>query len=402
MNRITKVLSSLVAAVTLAVSVGVIYPSASISASAYLQGDVNGDGIISTVDSITLNNYLTGKISLDSDAVTRADATGDKMIDYSDYNRIMKFNIHADTPQYVGNASYSTINDEMRAYYKYTYTNGKAVGNPQPYTLTVPGSPAKSSGSLKASAKSSYNLISDNGDKNTVYIAQKPGTLPDYNFLASGCIMKNGVIAVSASDICQKVSGNLKIKEDLVVRVYENNESSYDEYDIDAVHIPKLFRTKFLSNNKQMYNYDYALLHISSSDIDRFTQRNYPRWQVGFMTDEFISAQSPVITSGFTIYQYGLGAYSLDRIHRYMSPGILVDYLQGTYSNYLKKYMFNSTATTDTGDGGGAVYYQSQYDDNIKKTLAGICVYSKDFGNKTWGCRMTPTVARFYLSNSNI
>ena len=403
MNRITKVLSSLVAAVTLAVSVGVIYPSASISASAYLQGDVNGDGIISTVDSITLNNYLTGKISLDRDAVTRADATGDKMIDYSDYNRIMKFNIHTDTPKYVGNASYSTINDEMRAYYKYTYTNGTAVGNPQPYTLTVPSSPAKSSGSLKASAKSSsYNLINDTGNDNTVYIAQKSKTPSDYIFVGSGCIMKNGVIAVAASDICQKVSSSLRIKDDLIVRVYNSGESSYEEYEIDAVHIPQLFKTKFLSNNKQMYNYDYALLRISNNDIDRFTQKNYQRWKVGFMTDEFISTQSPVVTSGFTIDHYGLGAFSLSRIHRYLSNGTLINYTQSSYPNYLKKYMLSSTATMDYGDGGGSVYYLSDYNNNIIKSLAGICVYSRELGNKTWGCRMTPTISRFYLNNSKI
>ena len=57
MNRITKVLSSLVAAVTLAVSVGSVA-----SATTYDPCDVNYDGVVNIRDSAAVKKYLEGNL----------------------------------------------------------------------------------------------------------------------------------------------------------------------------------------------------------------------------------------------------------------------------------------------------------------------------------------------------
>ena len=51
----------------------------------YLRGDVNGDGRVSTLDYIAIENHIMNRNKLTGDKIIRADVNGDERVSTLDY-----------------------------------------------------------------------------------------------------------------------------------------------------------------------------------------------------------------------------------------------------------------------------------------------------------------------------
>ena len=384
--KFKKIFSGFLAVASMLVGVGTVAQPFEVSASTiYIkQGDVDNDGYTSISDLVWISHYLHGMNTANSNEITRMDATRDGVIDYQDYNMVVNFNLGIGSPQTYYQEPYDSLNDETRSYYKYSYSNGSVVGTVQPYTLYLPGTNTNMLRSAKR-ALTAPTFIRDYSNINTVQITTSDG-------LGSGFIVGDHIVATAAHVISGGTSNNISIANNIKVKVYDATESSYVEYNVDSVHVPQ----DYFTTSSVDYNYDYALLHIDSQydNDDNKTFEQYNAWNIGYMTSKFIADNGIVVASGFTV---PANSPSGSTIHRYYSSGSIYDDSDTT------DLRFHANAGSNGGDSGGPVYYNSDYNSEIIKSVVGNVTgggLGADY--KVWGCRMIPTIARFYLNNSNI
>ncbi len=390
MNNLKRRICSTLVAIASSVSMFSIMPITNVSATTIYvkEGDVNNDGSTSVTDAVITSKYLHGSVSCSEENITRMDATREGIIDYQDYNFIINCIIGYETPQTYYQTVYDPIIDESRTYYKYSYSNGSAVGSPTEYTLNVPGD---GSNMREALDRTTPNFIRDYTNISTVRIF---GNIDNTYFSGSGFIIDDHVVATCVHCVALGTSNNISVFNNLKVRVYDSTESTYIDYNIDSVHVPKSYFPN--NSNIEPYNeYDYALIHIDSQyDNDSSkTFSQYDPYNIGYMTSKFFSDQGTITTSGYTTDPNNQTAGT----HRY--------YSQGTVYNNPTANKYGSYACANNGDSGGIAYYNSNYNNSIIKSAVGN-INSRGYANynlyETFGCRMTPTLARFYLHNSNI
>lgn len=120
----------------------------------------------------------------------------------------------------------------------------------------------------------------------------------------------------------------------------------------------------------------------------------------GIIFNEFLSAM--MFYALFVIVRFFTGGYHADT--HFKCKGNIVDYDVTATENteVIKDLKFNTTAYATLIKSGGPIYYNSTYNNNTIKTVLGIFTNHGETDYSTWGVRITPTLARFYLSNPNI
>ncbi len=354
-----KILATLAAAVT-AVSVGSVF-STSASAATFLQGDANGDGMISMLDVMCVNYYLTGKGNADGLMLARMDCDNDYVITISDYNLIAKATANVVTlPTVTRDALTSPLNED-KMYVAY-YPNDKQEYR---YTLyAVEGLPNMSSRSTIQTP--------DETNANIIRITNS------FGLSGTGFIVDNHVIATAAHMVMD--DWRRDFYEEVNISLYNDAGTQIiDTLTAIEYHVPITYKTALGSDIRK---YDYALIYVEEDLSD------YGVWSLGVATDEFMNTNASVSVSGFDYVEpYGYG--------RYLSTGTIMN------CNSVYELQFN--ATSQNSKRGAPVYYTTS--ENTSSVIAINACLEQDMLNSeiySYGVRMTPSIIQFYLQNENI
>ncbi len=378
MRKLKKLLSIAMSVGMIATSIVATMPANTVSATSitFKQGDANGDGAVTIADLTAVSQYLSGNRGATAQQITRMDATQNKVIEEQDYIMIYDCIDGYTTPQTVTTNVYTNIDDSARTYYVFDRNTTNIIGN---YTLPANTSTSPISTYKRFQTTDDYL---DTENMNTVRLLYNRNGQP---YVGSGFIVDDHVIATAAHCL---YNGNNSVS-DLTVEVY-----NYACTEVLAtitpktMHIPQLFYQYHDTGYKD--NYDYALIYVEE-DLSQ-----YGKWSLGCMTTEFMATGSDVIASGFT------GDIENNKpVSRYYSCGDIINYSESENVKNDKNLRFTAEAMSYSGKSGGPAYYESDYDETTIRTVVGI-VTGGGLNNATWATRITPTLLKFYLNNSNI
>ena len=343
----------------------------------FLQGDVDGNGQTDLCDLTFIQKYLKGMMIANQNIITRMDSTDDKLIDYQDFNRILDYNLDVYDPELVSRKVLSSINDEKRDY----YVKNCLTGEIDDYTLELPLS-SKKMINISSKSSTSLNYIKDNENLNVVKLITSSGD-------STGFIISPHVVATCAHSIYD----NNSFDENIQISIIDDkdalsslgSEIKCKSFKAKYAHIPKLYTDP---KNPNIELYDYALLYFDDNLELALNEFDSNIWQIGYVTDEYIKDSNTIYTSGFVGYENPL--FTL----RYYNSGNL-------NKNYINPYRLEAYAKIRKGNSGGPFYYKNNT--NVKSAI-GICTHRDNAYNPTkmLGCRMTPTLARFYYNNRNL
>lgn len=192
------------------------------------------------------------------------------------------------------------------------------------------------------------------------------------------------MIATAAHCLYSRSKG--QFMKNVTVNIY-NKECSEVRLTTTAktIHFPENYISMDTKYNDTYVNYDYGLIYVED-DLSNLAAN------VGVMTDNFMSTNDILTTTGFITY----GNYS-----RYFSSGAIQPMADYLYRE--TPYRFHSLGRAQAGKSGGMVYYKSHYMNTngsmeIFKSVTGIV--SGSSGEDTYGIRITPTLLRFYKDNN--
>jgi len=339
----------------------------------FWQGDVNGDGDVSTADVVLVLRYLNGSVGASVQQLTRMDVFTNKVIEMQDYNKILDFAANIETPQFVESELYSAIDCTSRRYSKYDYELEKEMGN---YVITA----NTSSAGVNSRIFETYNDYRDYENLNTVQLDL------DGN-IGSGFIVGEHVVATAAHCLYgSDGNGGFTFCPNVEINVYNAAGTQIVQtYTPVSAHIPVNYRAHLTIGDGFEDNYDYALLYVEE-DLS-----SHGIWSLGCMTTEFMATGSNVIASGFTAHD---SVYS-----RYYSRGPIRNPVEIDTGKNNMDLRFTSESKLYGGKSGGPVYYEATYGGNTIKSVIGIGTGAEPQSNNTWGTRITPTILQFYLNN---
>ncbi len=368
-----KILATLAAAVT-AVSVGSVF-STSASAATFLQGDVNGDGNVTSIDLVKINKYLSGLASAaDANVVTRMDCDNDKAITRTDAYAITTYLIGTNTPSTVVRPVLTKPSSTGRNYCKYNLETKIETS----YSIR----PTEVIDNL-ATASLDVNNYQDTQNLNAVQLS-----IGSSGAVGSGFIVDDYVIATAAHCVTNKTNTSCEYVESITVNVYAaDGVTLLDTANAIEVHIPSFYKT---STNGNQDAYDYALIRVDK-DLSA-----HGVWDMGVTTAEFMETGADVTSTGFTDLGDGNG------YRRYYSTGSAIPFASEENGTVDNPNRIQTEARCNGGKSGGPIYYETIANSATVKSVVGITT-GKDAGDAhTWGVRMTPHVIQFYLNNSNI
>jgi len=388
MNRITKVLSSLVAAVTLAVSVGSVA-----SAATYDPCDVNYDGVVNIRDSAAVKKYLEG--NLYEENYNRFDADNNFIVDNNDIECIkakisglsysnlyfsqsnQTYSSAPPTTQYIADDSAeSTVG---RVYMRYSYAEQKQLQNYSlfPSTATI-NNTTNTKGILRA-PQGTDDRYKTNSILNTgiVYISLG-GTC------GTGFIVGDHQIATNAHVVYDKNSQ--KWNNTAEIYTYNSNgERTTKRLTAVEAHIPVSYKSN--SNGK----YDYALVTVKE-DLS-----NYFQFNLGSSYNV-----NKTLYSDIPIYVTGCGGKNPDdsiNETRQLWTG------EGKITRDNNKSQLYYDSDTRPGNSGSPVYTISKTRINGKQAFVYTAIGIHHGGaTNSYNCGPTITkyLLQFFLSNSNI
>ena len=347
MNKLKRILAGL--------SIGVMCLTAmpiNASASEYVQGDINGDGSVTTQDLYCLSKFLSGNSRTSKGTVAeRLDVNLDSIIDSQDIQYLKNHFLNSSNLKKVP-STYTTALPayEARNYYKYDANTGNKLSS---YTLNSNTIPEISTASNRAIIGDDDRVL-DTTLKGVVNIG-KNGT---------GFIIDKHTILTAAHCIynmdSEKLETNLKI---YICDGTANCDNATLTINPVQVHIP----AKYANAMANYGEYDYAILTVKE-DLS-----NYICFDLGVARDNIKSANPSLYVTGF-----GGGT------ERTTAKGNIT----GIDSGHI-------TYNTDTigGNSGSPAYIIS----NNKKIVVGI---HNAAGNSS--IRITSEILQFVYNNSNL
>ncbi len=377
------------AATALTALASILVMNVSATQMTFLQGDVNGDGNVNTVDSVFLSEYLLGTVNADENIVTRMDVDENEIIDMYDVRSIQNFCFGLSLPTYITvNTLLTNINNEERTYWKHDCSSS----NPYSYTQYVLNSNQNRS---RAIPGIDNEIDDEEMNKNVVKIRFRDSQSGE-NGLASGFIVDDHVIATAAHAVTDygAIGEDNSFSSNIKVYIYsDEGETLLKQCNAKYVHVPKDFMDYSKANSELRRSYDYALIYVEE-DLTEYGICN-----IGYMTDEFMQSGTKVVTSGFTSYDNG------ESFQRYYSAGRIEDFTSTQNEN--KTYRYKTVGYGHEGKSGGPSYYERTVNGNTTKVVIGIYTHGgiNDYNGVNYGSRgvrITPTIARFWLNNEMI
>lgn len=374
MKRISKVISSLCAAILAATSVISFTGSA-----AKTLRDANGDGVIDIADAVDTRYYLLGKYNPTN--VKSYDFDGNGIISEADVEKIQAYKIGLLNETNLPGSSTEVTQAvaTTRSYYRHDCSSSNAF-NRTSYSLTV---------------NPNDNTFSNNGNINPCTIIPPNNMIRDYDTsvvqldisnkyskaYGSEFIVGDHLIATAAH--CVYENG---IFDDITINIIDSNNINVAKITPSYIHVP----INYTSGNS---GYDYALLYVEE-DLSK-----YGMFQMGVALDEYVNKNGSVVASGFP-GEYSdnyTGSYGV----RFKSQGNIDS------SNQYKLYY---DADTFGGNSGGPVYVEEGFKvgDNTYDYKTVVAIHTNGFdedanpNGKNSGTKITPDILSFYYNNSHI
>lgn len=165
-----------------------------------------------------------------------------------------------------------------------------------------------------------------------------------------------------------------------------------------TIHIPSNFVT---SSNS--VNYDYALISFGdfTDTSGNIADTADYKIQFGVMSNYFEEEGKKELTSVGFVYNDATNSVS-----RYQSTGEIIS-MQSVYPNEYR-YRFHMKAEGINGKSGGMTYFDSNVSEDERPiinncSVVGITTHiNTTEPHESYGVKITPTLLRFYLQNSNI
>lgn len=370
MKNFKKVLSGFVA-LTMAMSANVISANASGS---YLRGDVDGNGTVDLIDTITLVQFLNGSVGADGATAERMDVHRDYVI--NEYDRITLSSILlGDTPMgYVNSANTTALPyQESRTYYKYE------AGSDEYDTYTL--DPVNNIGTRSIIGNSDDRYI-ENGLEGVLKVEVNNSTAP----YGTAFIIDSHTIMTAAHVVYDYT--NSKVIDNLRFKIYDDyNSPSNVSITPKAYHIP----SNYVNNaNGMKWRYDYAIVTVEEDLSD------YINFDLGLMRENM-----PLSTP---IYATGFGGNGGQANQSLVQPSLInvkstgvgtlstVPLLEG-----VQGYSFYHSADLVAGVSGGPTYICNS---DGSKTVIGIVTHEGGTFNQS--VRITTDILHFAYNNTNL
>jgi V8-like Glu-specific endopeptidase len=326
----------------------------------YLQGDVNGNGKVDSVDLTNLKQFLLGKKSADGKIADRLDVDGDGIIGQNDVKTLSTMILNGNTSVSVSYKSTVALpTQEDRDYYVFNPKSGKMV---DAYTLDADDAPT-----ITSSSASTRTIIGD--DDRTLETTLK-GVVNIGNY-GTGFVIGEHTILTAAH--CMYDYEKKAIITNSTFYLYDNG--SYDNASVTAtpvqIHIPG----EYVENGTR--DYDYAIITVKEDLSD------YMSFNLGVARSTAVGDEIKVTGNG-----WGGTGVNTDLIG-VMSTGV-GDIL--TVSDYYVTY----TADTIGGDSGAPLYYTK---DGVN-TVIGI--HNSGGTGFNSAIRITTDILQFAYNNSYI
>jgi V8-like Glu-specific endopeptidase len=355
-----KFVASITALATLATTMST-FVTASATTYTCLLGDVDDDDEISVSDVIVLNKHLAGLYNFDDETLTRADANEDGIVDYNDSNYILKIATMSVSKKTKSVTLHQSLNNEKRAYELYSFAINDVTLT---YNLTAETDYVNGETS---STRSTLENVADNENLNTLKLSIGDGSV------GSGFIVGSHVIATAAH--CVYNTDTSSYVSNITAYAYKA-DGSCDSFVVKSAHVPVLY---IRSKSSVRDNYDYALLYVNEDLTD------YGIWNIGYATEEAITNQNVVTTSGYN-----------GGIRKYSTGNLTNDYYTNSDESHNYPYLrLHSTNYSLGGKSGGPLYYEIE---GGVKSVIGVNTGGTETGG-SWAVRMTPTLVKFYKQN---
>lgn len=358
MKNIKKMISGLMA-LTLAISTNVVSVNATTT---YLKGDIDGNGTVNLIDSITMVQYLKGNISADGATAERLDVNRDYVINSYDkeiLTSIVLGDMSSTTMQSVDTTSLPQ--SENREYYKYNFkTNNSSYYNLYAVNNVI----APSRGIIGTDDR-----VQEDGLSGVVKIGGGTAFVVDSHTLLTAAHMIHNT---------QSFITNLDI-----TFYGDYNEPLNISVTPTAYHVP----VKYIEDSANRWKYDYGIVTVEE-DLS-----SYINFDLGVMRDG-MSRNKPVYITGFG----GAGDNVESSLVGMKSTGIgmLSPVNTPDYPSYWN-YAIYHTADAVGGDSGAPVYVVNT---DGSKTVIGIENYGAFSFNQ--GTRITTDIIQFVYNNSNL
>ena len=356
MNKLKRILAGL--------SVGIMcltVTPVSASATEYVQGDINGDGSVTTQDLYCLSKFLSGNSRTSKGTVAeRLDVNLDSIIDSQDVQYLKNHFLNSSNSDSIP-STYTTALPayEARTYYKYDASKGTKLGS---YTLnsnTIP----------EISTASGRSII---GDDDRVLDPTLKGVV-SIGKNVTGFVIDSHTILTCAHCVYNSngLSNNLKVYICDGTADYNNATLTIDPV---QVHVP----AKYV--NSKNTTCDYAIITVNE-DLS-----NYICFDLGIIRNN-------ITTINPTVYVTGFGGYDekVDSDLWYKrSTG------KGNIISLSTTYRISYNVDAVGGDSGSPAYIIN----NNKKIVIGINTSNAVSYNS--GVRITSEILQFVYNNPNL
>lgn len=356
--------------------------------------DANGDGKIYLNDAVTTSYYLAGKYNPSS--VKSFDFDGNGIISAMDSMKIQQYLINnidkSELPAPAGKDSNPTATTKT---YMRHYCNSSDPASYSEYSLTV--DPLDNTASNEGISAYNYpGIIGDNDmiiDNDTAVVRMSAYSGGQLKGEGSSFIVNDHIIATAAH--CIYDYKNNTFYENYYVTLKDNNNNTHC-VKAKYVDICKDFSTCGVKYNNDHIKYDYALIYVDEDLSD------YGAFQMGVALDNYTYGHGEVTVSGFPEPYYYPDEYKDAPIYLQLKSS----------GNLIRSNNTNVFYDADNGVGqsGGPVYATEEFTTSNQanpehyscKTVIAINVASYPNSLENIGLKITPDILKFYNNNPNI
>ena len=409
MNKLLKTLIAGVSALTMCISVMPLSASAATTSSSYKKGDVNGDGVVNSVDVLECKKFLLGKVSADGATFERLDTNKNFIVDNVDYQTIRNINLGLENSVQItstntdGSSDYNTY-----VQYELTYNKFNAVNGSKIEQYTIPAVSKISTSSPRSGIINGDDRVIDYNQSSVVVLTN--GT----KVIGTGFIVDSDKIVTAAhvlydteSDVAQNnikyILFNSKGQKIDINGNVVSNQSSYMGISADSYHIPEYYvRASDYGESggngdalAHGFYQDYALIKVNQ-DLSKYQSLNVGMVRNGIKN---VASTQELFVTGYntdnktTSDVNGANSQLLGKI--VTGSGHLCSFPLNSVYMLSRTNLFYDVDVL-SGESGGPIYIKN---DDGSKTVIGINTGMNRSGCYNQGTRFDTKILTFMFNN---
>ncbi len=407
MNKLLKTVIAGVSALTMCISAMPL--SASAATTSYKKGDVNGDGVVNSVDVLECKKFLLGKVSADGATFERLDTNKNFIVDNVDYQTIRNINLGLENSVQItstntdGSSDYNTY-----VQYELTYNKFNAVNGSKIEQYTIPAVSKISTSSPRSGIINGDDRVIDYNQSSVVVLTN--GT----KVIGTGFIVDSDKIVTAAHVLYDTESNvaqnNIKYilfnskgqKIDINGNVV-SNQNSYMGISADSYHIPEYYvRASDYGESggngdalAHGFYQDYALIKVNQ-DLSKYQSLNVGMVRNGIKN---VASTQELFVTGYntdnktTSDVNGANSQLLGKI--VTGSGHLCSFPLNSVYMLSRTNLFYDVDVL-SGESGGPIYIKN---DDGSKTVIGINTGMNRSGCYNQGTRFDTKILTFMFNN---